>query len=155
MKDPRYPVEQDVSLMPVHRALYTCAQQSGRVMTRFMEERGLTPSQFDALATLGDTDGMTFKELSQRSMVTGGTLAPVLSRMEAKGLVSRCKGEKDSRQTIVRLTEAGQALYEQTFLPFIDFARTYVDRLTSDEQVQLTTLLDKLTAAYSEENNHG
>lgn len=154
MRDPRYPVAQDESLLPVHRALYACVQQSGRVMTRYMEERGLTPSQFDALATLGDTEGMTFKELSQRSMVTGGTLTPVLNRMELKGLVARCKGETDNRQTIVRLTPEGQALYEKTFLPFIDYARSYLDHLTPDEQAQLTLLLNKLAYAYSEETSH-
>ncbi|MBO9539029.1 MarR family transcriptional regulator [bacterium] len=154
MKDPRYPVDQDISLLPVHRALFACVQQSSRVMTRFMEQRGLTPSQFDVLATLGDTEGMTFKELSQRSMVTAGTLTPVLNRMEAKGLVSRCKGEKDSRQTLVRLTPEGQAQYEATFLPFIDHAQGVLNRLTPNEQTQLAQLLDKLTAAYAEETNH-
>ncbi|HEY9898667.1 MAG TPA: MarR family transcriptional regulator [Pantanalinema sp.] len=154
MRDPRYPVSQDVSLLPVHRALHACVQQSGRVMTRFVEARGLTSSQFDVLATLGDTAGMTFKELSLRSMVTGGTLTPVLNRMEAKGLVARCKGEQDSRQTLVRLTPEGQALYEETFLPFIDFAQGYLDRLTPDEQTQLSALLDKLACAFCEENTH-
>ena len=146
--DPRYPVSQDVSLVPIFRLLATCSQKAERMMARHLEAEGLTPSQFDVLATLGDTEGMTFKALSQQSLVTGGTLTPVLTRLEAKGLVKRCKGTRDTRQTIVSLTPAGQALYEKTFLPFIDVARRYEDRLTPEEQAQLVGLLTKFEAAF-------
>lgn len=149
MSDLHYPIPQDVSLLPLARALAKCQQQHDRVATRFMDSVGLTPSQFDALAVLGDSPGMTMKELSQLSMITGGTLTPVLDRLEAKGLVTRCKGTQDSRQTIVALTPQGQALYEQAFLPFVAHMRTYSDKLTPDEQQTLVKLLDKFTDALS------
>jgi DNA-binding MarR family transcriptional regulator len=151
MRDPRYPVSQDESLLPVFRNLHACTQQAERMMTRFLEARGLTPSQFDVLATLGDTDGMSFKELSRRSLVTGGTLTPVLTRLEAKGLVARCKDERDNRQSIVKLTAEGQALYEDSFLPFVDHARAFQDVLSPADQAQLVRSLEKLKAALEAE----
>lgn len=146
-RDPRYPVPQDESMLPVMRALTVCAQRTERLLDRFTERHGLTPSQFDVLATLGDRGGMTFKDLSEQSLVTGGTLTPVLGRLEAKGLVSRCKGPQDARQTIVSLTPEGQATYERTFLPFVDHARARLAALTPAEQAQLTALLEKFSAA--------
>lgn len=146
-RDARYPVPQSESQLPVIRALTICAQRCERLLDRFVEARGLTPSQFDVLATLGDQPGMTFKELSDQSLVTGGTLTPVLGRMEAKGLVHRCKGPQDARQTIVSLTPEGQVAYEQTFLPYVDHARAHLAALTPKEQAQLTALLQKLAAA--------
>ncbi len=146
-RDPRYPVPQEESLLPVFRALAICNQRTERMLDRFMEAKGLTPSQFDVLASLGDQRGMTFKELSEQSLVTGGTLTPVLGRLETKGLIHRCKGPQDARQTIVSLTPEGQALYEQTFLPFVDHARARLAGLTPAEQAQLTALLQKLAAA--------
>lgn len=143
-RDPRYPVPQDVSLAPLMRLLLLAHRGADRVMTRFLEDKGLTTSQFDVLATLGDTAGMSFKELSAQSLVTGGTLTPVLKRMEAKGLVTRCKGVKDTRQTIVSLTPEGQRLYEETFLPAMDHIKAYEDQLTLDEQAELYRLLDKV-----------
>lgn len=134
-------------MLPEFRALTICAQRAERLLDRFAESRGLTCSQFDVLATLGDQPGMTFKELSEQSLVTGGTLTPVLGRMEAKGLVHRCKGPQDARQTIVSLTPEGQLAYEQAFLPFVDLARGRLAALTPEEQATLVALLDKLAAA--------
>lgn len=147
MRDPRYPVPQDVSLLPIFRALTACHQRADRLMTRFLLERDLTPSQFDALAVLGDSDGLPFKALSRQSLVSGGTLTPVLDRLEGKGLVQRCKDSRDGRQVIVKLTPVGQALYEQIFLPAVDHAQEALKRLTPDEQRQLVGLLGKLADA--------
>jgi DNA-binding MarR family transcriptional regulator len=144
MKDPRYPVSQETSMLPVVRALHVCHQRLERVMTRFLEEDDLTPSQFDVLATLGDSEGLPFKELGRQALITGGTLTPVLNRMEAKGLLRRCKDERDQRQVILKLTPEGQALYEQVFLPYVDRAQALVDTLSPEEQAELKRLLHKL-----------
>lgn len=141
----QYPIAQDESLLPVFRALYICMRDVERVANRHIESLGLTPSQFDALAVLGDCEGMTCKELGARSLISGGTLTPVLDRLEAKGLVQRCKSEQDSRQTIVSLTPEGQAAYEKSFLPHVRFMRRYSDALTAQEQADLVRLLAKLS----------
>jgi DNA-binding MarR family transcriptional regulator len=135
-------------MLPVLRAFVICQQRLDRAMTRFMQPHDLTPSQFDVLATLGDTDGLLFKQLSQQALVTAGTLTPVLNRMEAKGLLLRCKDERDHRQVILKLTPAGQALYEAVFLPYVDHAKANLGALTPEEQRQLTSLLDKLARAF-------
>ena len=135
-------------MLPVVRALHLCNQRLERQMMRFVEEKDLTPAQFDVLATLGDTDGLPFKELGRQALITGGTLTPVLNRLEAKGLVRRCKDDRDHRQVILRLTPEGQALYEAVFLPYVDYAQGYVDALTPEEQDELTRLLHKLAEAF-------
>ncbi len=134
-------------MLPVIRALHLCNQRLERQMTRYVEENGLTPAQFDVLATLGDTEGLPFKELGRQALITGGTLTPVLNRLEAKGLVRRCKDERDQRQVILKLTPEGQALYEATFLPYVDYAQNFVDTLTPEEQRELTRLLHKFGEA--------
>lgn len=147
MKDLRYPIPQDASLLPLFSALHRCSALTERQLTRFAEARGLTASQCDVLFTLGDTDGLNFKDLSEQSHVTGGTLTPVLNRMEGKGLVKRYKHPTDSRQIIVKLTPQGQALYEETFLPYIDLMRARADAiLSADEQETLTQLIKRLTS---------
>lgn len=137
-------------MLPLMSAILRCAQRADRLLGRFAETRGLTSSQCDVLFTLGDTEGLAFKDLSNQSHVTGGTLTPVLNRMEDKGLVVRCKHPSDSRQIIVRLTPEGQALYEETFLPMVDDVRARLEALPPDEQAQLIGLLDKVARAISE-----
>ena len=56
---------------------------------RHIKSLRLTPSQFDVIATLGDTDGLTCSELSAHTLVTKGTLTGVLDRLVAKGLIRR------------------------------------------------------------------
>lgn len=149
MRDPRYPVAQEDSQLPLLRALHEVTHRLMQVASRHIESMGVTTCQFDVLAVLGDTDGMSCKELSRQSLVSNGTLTPVLDRLEGKGLVQRSRGEQDGRQTLVRLSDEGQTLYEETFLPHIDYMRGYIDQLTPDEQETLRQLLGKLKQALS------
>lgn len=139
----------DDSLLPVLRALYTCVRQVERVANRHIESMGLTPAQFDVLAVLGDTPGMTCKELGEKALITRGTLLPVLGRLEDRGLVLRERNEKDQRQTIVKLSPAGQEMFEQTFMPHINVVKPRFDQLNAKEQAILITLLHKVEDAFS------
>jgi len=83
----------------------------------------LTLPQFDIIITLGNKAGMTFKKLGEKTLITKGTLTDNISRLEDKGLVQRVASETDGRSQIIRLTEAGNVLFERTFpehLLFID-----------------------------------
>lgn len=145
MKDARYPVSAEVSLLPLIRAIARSQAALDRVFVGRLTPFGLTPSQFDVLATLGDTEGLTFKALSEQSLITGGTLTPVLNRMAAKGLLVRGKHPYDKRQVIIRLTPAGQALYEETFLPLTDDIQLRLAAITPAENEQVIRLLDRIT----------
>jgi DNA-binding MarR family transcriptional regulator len=140
---------QDESQLPVLRALYTCVRQVERVSNRHIESMGLTMAQFDVLAVLGDTDGMTCKELGEKSLITRGTLLPVLGRLEDRGLVHREKNEKDQRQTIVKLTADGQKLYEETFTPHIEVVKPRFEVLSDAEQKMLISLLNKVETSFN------
>src|SRR3989442_13232429 len=74
---------------------------------------GLTPSQFDVIATLGETEGMTCKELSEKTLVTKGTLTGVLDRLEKKGLIERVPSREDRRGTLIPLTPKGAARFRE------------------------------------------
>lgn len=84
---------------------------------------GLTPSQFDIVATLGNTTGMSFKELGERTLITKGTLTGVIDRLQEKGLVERITQLEDRRSTLVRLTTLGEAEFARVFAPQIAFGK--------------------------------
>lgn len=75
--------------MPLVRALIECAQSFERCSGAHVRELGLTPAQFDIIATLGNTDGMSCKELGEKTLIIKGTMTGVLNRLEQKGLLSR------------------------------------------------------------------
>jgi DNA-binding MarR family transcriptional regulator len=109
----------------------------------------LTPSQFDVIVTLGDTDGMTCSELSEKTLVTKGTLTGVLDRLVSKGLIRRDAIQKDRRYTKVSLTEKGDALFRQVFAAHIAFLRPFFERALSPQEVeQARSLLIRLRDSF-------
>ncbi len=101
--------------MPVVRELMECARGFERCASLHIRECALTPAQFDIIATLGNTEGMTCKELGEKTLITKGTMTGVLDRLEAKGLLARVPSPDDGRSWITRLTRKGQTLFEEVF----------------------------------------
>ena len=50
---------------------------------------GLTTTQFDIIATLGNQPPMTCKELGEKTLISKGTMTGVLERLEIKGLIEK------------------------------------------------------------------
>ena len=120
-----------------------------RTDSRHVRSLRLTPSQFDVIATLGDTGGLTCAELSAATLVTKGTLTGVLDRLEKKGLIKRIPVEADRRSTRIRLTEKGDRLFRKTFAAHIAFIRPYFERaLSTAEADQLSRLLIRLRQSF-------
>ena len=107
-----------------------------RTDSRHIKSLRLTPSQFDVIATLVDTEGMTCSELSEKTLVTKGTLTGVLDRLVAKGLIRRDAIQKDRRYTKVSLTEKGDGLFRKAFAAHVDFLRPFVERALSPQEVE-------------------
>lgn len=125
-----------------------------RTDSRHIRSLRLTPSQFDVIATLGDTDGMTCSELSRRTLVTKGTLTGVLDRLMAKGLIRRDDVKDDRRRIKVRLTEKGDALFRKTFAAHIAFLRPYFEQALSQKDAEtLSSLLLRLRDSFRQDHD--
>lgn len=122
-----------------------------RTGSRHIKSLKLTPSQFDVIATLGDTDGMTCSELSAKTLVTKGTLTGVLDRLVSKGLVKRDAIRTDRRYTKVSLTKKGDTLFRKTFAAHTAFLRPFFERaLNADEVERACTLLLRLRDSFDQ-----
>jgi len=105
--------------------------------SRHIRALRLTPSQFDVIATLGDTDGMTCAELSEATLVTKGTLTGVLDRLVAKNLIRREAVEGDRRAIKVRLTDHGEAVFRKTFVAHAAFLRPFFQQALTRKEADL------------------
>lgn len=126
------------------RRLAECYHGFERYSASHVRELGLTPSQFDIIATLGNTPGMSFKDLGEHTLITKGTLTGVVDRMQAKGLVERIAAASDRRSTTVRLTKRGEAEFERVFAAHVAHLKYAFGRLSSAEMGQLEQILGKL-----------
>ena len=77
-----------------------------------IKEMGLTATQFDILATLGNQPPMTCKELGEKTLVLKGTMTGVLERLEAKGLIEKFINQEDGRSYMIGLTKAGEKMLQ-------------------------------------------
>lgn len=102
------------------RLLAECMQGFERFSGESVRRCGLTHAQFDIIATLGNTPGMSYKELGERTLITKGTMTGVIERLEQKGLVARCRNGEDKRSFFVSLTPAGVTLFNQAFPAMVD-----------------------------------
>ena len=97
------------------RLLAECLQGFERLTGEAVRRCGLTHAQFDIIATLGNTPGMTYKELGDKTLITKGTLTGVIDRLDSKGLVERSRSREDKRSFSVRLTAQGEQVFAAVF----------------------------------------
>lgn len=93
--------------------LYVCSKEIVRRYKPFLDEMGITYTQYIAMMVLWERGSVNVSQLGECLYLDSGTLTPVLKTLEAKGLVVRKRSAEDERSVIVEATEAGMALREQ------------------------------------------
>jgi DNA-binding MarR family transcriptional regulator len=104
----------------------------------------LTVPQADVLFTLGNTDGLSCKEIGERTLITKGTLTGVLDRLEAKKLIRRIPCTEDRRSTLIGLTAKGKRVFTREFPRQIAYLKKRFDGLSKSELEQTRAALRKL-----------
>ena len=93
--------------------LYACSREMIKLYKPWLDEIGLTYTQYITMMVLWEHNSMTVKELGQELFLDSGTLTPLLKKLEDKGLVSRRRSERDERNLIVTITEAGEDMKDR------------------------------------------
>ncbi len=112
-----------------------------RVGSRHIQSLGLTPGQFDVIAELEGTEGLTCAKLSEHTLTTKGTLTGVLDRLEHKGLIQRGHVGGDRRAIRVQLTPKGVDLFQQVFPTHAEFLRPFFVQALNASEVQVAKRL--------------
>lgn len=111
---------------------------------------GLTPGQFDVIATLGRTSGLTMNCLAAKTLVTKGTLTGIVDRLEQKGLVRREVPPENRRCFRIVLTPRGEALFERVYPQQLAHLQSAFVPLTESELQQLYQVLSRLRHLFAE-----
>jgi len=137
-----------MSFLPVLRDLVLAYQGFERYSAPHINALGLTTTQFDVIATLGNQPPMTCKELGEKTLVTKGTLTGVLERLEAKGILQRKANPGDARSQMIGLTAQGQQLFDKIFPEHLKYLGKAFEKLSASEMGQLQTSLKQLRAIF-------
>lgn len=93
--------------------LYTASRLLTQAYHPLLSAQGLTYPQYLVLLVLWEKDAQPVNDIAKRLLLETNTVTPLLKRMEAEGILTRRKGEKDARQMIVSLTPKGKNLQKE------------------------------------------
>ena len=141
---------QDDPYLSVLRPLVEAYLAFYRVGNRHIQSLGLTPGQFDVIAELEGTKGLTCSQLSEKTLTTKGTLTGVLDRLEQKGLIERGQVGGDRRATRVQLTAKGIEVFQDVFPAHAEFMRPFfMQALNASDARAVKRLLRRLRDSFN------
>lgn len=106
-------------------ALYACSREVTKLYKPFLDEIGLTYTQYITLLVLWEKDNITVKELGGKLHLDSGTLTPLLKKIENMGLVTRIRDKEDERNVYVKLTDDGIKMKDKAVeIPYKLFCST-------------------------------
>jgi DNA-binding MarR family transcriptional regulator len=127
-------------------------ERVGRRLERLFARHGLTPAQFDVLATLQQGDGITQQELSERLLVTKGNVCGLIDRAEAAGWVERKPDPEDRRANRLYLTRSGSERLAETLPDHHRAIEHMLGPLGPGKLQELHDILDELIQAADEQS---
>lgn len=114
-------------------------------------EHGLNGADFEALVTLrrlDQPDGVSQRQLMRELNLTSGTVSVRVERLSDQGLVTRSPDRRDRRNSLVRLTDKGQALFDRVTPAHVNTENRLLAALGSQQREQLVTLLRQLLVSF-------
>jgi len=130
-----------MDFLPALKELVRAYQAFESYSARHIRTLGLTVTQFDVIATLGNQPPMTCKMLGEKTFITKGTLTGVLERMEGKMLITRTVNSDDGRSQMIALTPKGQKLFEQVFPEHLNHLNQAFKKLSKNELLEAQKVL--------------
>jgi DNA-binding MarR family transcriptional regulator len=137
-----------MTFLPTLKSLVLTYQSFEQYSATHIKSMGLTMTQFDVIATLGNQPPMTCKDLSDKTLVTKGTLTGVLERLEGRGIIQRSVNPTDARSQMIGLTKKGQQLFERVFPEHLQHLQKAFGQLSKQDLHDLTQSLQKLKAVF-------
>jgi DNA-binding MarR family transcriptional regulator len=114
------------------------------------EAHGLTPVQYGALSKVGLTPGVDQRTLARSIGLDTSTIAGVVDRLEARGLMQRQASPQDRRVRLLSLTAAGHALLRAVEPEMLKAQQRILQPLPATERNEFMRMLRKLVAANNE-----
>ncbi|MBR1853600.1 MAG: MarR family transcriptional regulator [Lachnospiraceae bacterium] len=122
--------------------LYAASREIIKKYRPYLDELGLTYTQYIAMMVFWEQKKITVKELGEKLYLDSGTLTPMLKNLEAKGFVRRYRDKDDERVLNVEITQEGEELKKRAVNVPAQMAGCI--SLTPEDAMQLYGLLQKL-----------
>ncbi len=122
--------------------LYAASREVVKNYTPYLNEIGLTYTQYIVMLVLWEEEQTNVKEMGRLLLLDSGTLTPLLKKLEAEELITRKRSSEDERNLNISLTSKGIALKEKA-KDIPSKVGSCID-LSIEEAEQLQRLLNKI-----------
>jgi len=147
MKKPTADV--DLASLPGHY-IRRLQQIAVAIFLEETEQHGITPVQYAALQAVHNAPGLDQRSLARQIGFDTSTIAGVVDRLEARGLLMRNTTPEDRRVRRLTLTGEGQALLEALLPDVLRAQERMLAPLPRSERTQFMRMLRTLVAANNE-----
>jgi len=134
----------DASPMGVIGRLSRLAQHIDNAIHAELAKLGITPGEFDVLATLrraGAPYQLNPTTLYQTLMLSSGAMTNRLDRLERGGYIKRLPDPDDRRGTLVQLTDRGVDFINQAVEVHLQNEHRLISIFSDEERQQLSSIL--------------
>ncbi len=109
-----------------------------------LKSEELSATQYNVLRILrGAREELTCGEIGNRMITRDPDITRLLDRLEKRGVIARCREEKDRRMVLTRITPEGLKLLARLDEPVQEMHRRQLGHLGRERMQQLTELLQE------------
>ena len=128
--------------------LLRTADALSRGSDALLKPSGLSATQYNVLRILrgAGAEGLACREVGCRMISRDPDITRLLDRLEARGLITRTRGDRDRRIVKTYITEEGLRILGELDAPVQKFHRRQLRHLPAKELRQLSRLLERARA---------
>jgi len=119
---------------------------SGDIARLYEKRHGLSIPEWRVIAVLARRPGLSATEVAQRTAMDKVAVSRAVSALLDGGRILRDTDEDDRRRSLLRLSEAGRAIYADVAPRAIAYEQRLLDALQPDERQALDRLLARMEA---------
>jgi len=130
--------------------LYRAQQVAADRFAKRGKERQLSLRQFMVLSVIADRPGASQNDLVRSASIDRSTVADMLKRLEAMGLIIKAASERDGRANALELTPAGRKLLSEADEDARKADQAVLDALPKSKRKSFQDTLQRLAEALDE-----
>ncbi|GGZ70527.1 MarR family transcriptional regulator [Lysobacter xinjiangensis] len=117
---------------------------SGAIARVYSDRFGLGVTEWRVMAVVGRYPGLSAGEVAQRTAMDKVAVSRAVAGLVEAGRVERETHGDDRRRSVLRLSAAGRAVYDEIAPLALAFEQRLLDGMPADERDALFRLLDRL-----------
>ena len=110
----------------------------------YADRFGLGITEWRVLAVLGRRDDLSAREVAERTAMDKVAVSRAVASLQAAGRIERDTHGDDRRRSVLRLSPAGRAIYEDVAPMALAYQRRLLEGLDPDERATLDRLLTRV-----------